>query len=377
MTTGQRHIHTRTSHLFLHRFLHETTHAVGRYDETARQVREGATVKILILGGTVFLGRHLVQAAQARGHEVTLFNRGRQNAELFPEVEKLRGDRDGDLDALRGRRWDAVVDTCGYVPRIVRASAELLADATAHYTFISSISVYAGFTQRGLGEAAATGALDDTSVEEVNGATYGPLKALSEQAAEAAMPGRVLVLRPGLIVGPHDPTDRFTYWPARAARGGDVLLPAPAERAIQVIDARDLAGWNVRLIEQGATGVFNATGPDEPLTFGRLFEECRAAGGNDARPVWADERFLLDAGVTPWIELPLWVPDRTDPAYAGFHDVDASRAIAAGLSFRPIAETVRDTLAWDATNPADRVRRAGLTPEKEGQVLAAWQARVR
>lgn len=350
---------------------------MGRYDETARQVREGATVKILILGGTVFLGRHLVQAVQARGHEVTLFNRGRQNAELFPEVEKLRGDRDGDLDALHGRRWDAVVDTCGYVPRIVRASAALLADAAAHYTFISSISVYAGFTQPGIGEAAATAALDDTSVEEVNGATYGPLKALSEQAAEAAMPGRVLVLRPGLIVGPHDPTDRFTYWPARAARGGDVLLPAPAERAIQVIDVRDLAGWNVRLIEQSATGVFNATGPDKPLTFGRLFEECRAAGGSDARPMWADERFLLDAGVTPWMELPLWVPDRTDPAYAGFHRVDLSRAVAAGLSFRPIAETVRDTLAWDATNPADRVRRAGLAPEKERQVLAAWQARVR
>ena len=182
-------------------------------------------MNLLILGGTVFLGRHLVEAALARGHAVTLFNRGQHNPDLFPEVERLRGDRDGDLQALEGRRWDAVVDTCGYVPRVVRASAEMLAPNVDHYTFISSISVYADTSKPGIDEQAPVGTLDDPTTEEVTGESYGPLKALCEQAAEAAMPGRVLNIRPGLIVGPHDPTDRFTYWVRRVAEGGEVLAP--------------------------------------------------------------------------------------------------------------------------------------------------------
>ncbi len=206
-------------------------------------------MKLLVLGGTVFLGRHLVEAATARGHSVTLFNRGQHNPELYPEVEKLRGDRDSDLSALQGRRWDAVIDTCGYLPRAVRASAELLADAVDHYTFISSISVYADFHTPAMDESAPVGTLADETVEEVTGETYGPLKALCEQAAERALPGRVLNIRPGLIVGPHDPTDRFTYWPVRVARGGEVLAPGRPHVPVQVIDGRDLAEWTVRMVE--------------------------------------------------------------------------------------------------------------------------------
>jgi 2'-hydroxyisoflavone reductase len=227
-------------------------------------------MKLLILGGTVFLGRHLTEAALAAGHDVTLFNRGQHNANLYPDLEKLRGDRDGGLDVLKGRTWDAVVDTCGYIPRLVRDSASLLSDAVDHYTFISTLSVYDDFRVRGLREEAAVGTLDDETVEAVTGGskgTYGPLKALCEQAAEAAMPGRVLCARPGLMVGPYDPTDRFTYWPVRVARGGQVLVPPTPQAPVQFIDARDLATWVMRMAEHNKTGVYNATGPAERLTF--------------------------------------------------------------------------------------------------------------
>jgi nucleoside-diphosphate-sugar epimerase len=331
-------------------------------------------MKLLILGGTVFLGRHLVEAALARGHAVTLFNRGQHNADLYPEVEKLRGDREGDLAALHGRAWDAAIDTCGYVPRVVRASAELLADAVSHYTFISSISVYAGFKELGIDENAAVGVLADPTVEEVTGESYGPLKALCEQAAEQAMPGRVLNIRPGLIVGPHDPTDRFTYWPVRVARGGEVLAPGRPERHVQVIDVRDLAEWTVRMVEGRQTGVYNATGPEYSLTMGQLLDVCRAVSGSDARFSWVGEDFLAEKEVGPWMEVPLWIPE-SDPDAAGFSDVDCGKAIAAGLSFRDLAETVRATLAWDATRPPDVERRAGLKAEREAELLRGWHER--
>ena len=328
-------------------------------------------MQLLILGGTVFLGRYLVEAARARGHEITLFNRGRHNPDLFPDVEKLRGDRDGDLGALQGRRWDAVIDTCGYIPRVVRSSAELLAAAVAHYTFISTISVYAELGRRTIDESAPVGTLEDPTVEQVTGETYGPLKALCEQAAEQAMPGRVLNVRPGLIVGPHDPSDRFTYWVHRVAEGGDVLAPDGPERPVEIIDVRDLAEWTVRMAEGHQTGVYNATGPDYPLTMGQVLQECKTVSGSDARFVWVDQQFLLDAGVAPWSELPLWIPD--DPEGGGVFGVNCDRAIAAGLTFRPLTETVRDTLAWDATRPADVERRAGITREREAQLLQAWR----
>jgi 2'-hydroxyisoflavone reductase len=331
-------------------------------------------MRLLILGGTVFVGRALVEAAQERGHQVTLFNRGQHNPDLFPDVERLRGDRDGDLAALRGRTWDAVIDTCGYVPRIVRQSAELLADAVGHYTFISSISVYSDLSQVGMDESSPVGRLEDETTETVDGDTYGPLKVLCEQAAEQALPGRALTLRPGLIVGPHDPSDRFTYWPVRVAKGGDVLAPGNPDYPIQIIDARDLAEWNVRMVEAGRTGVYNATGPDYALTMGRLLDECRAVSGSDARFVWASQEFLKEAGVQPWTEMTLWVPE--EPDTAGFSAVNCGKAFAAGLTIRPLADTIRATLAWDATRPADAERRAGLKPEREAELLQAWRSRT-
>lgn len=330
-------------------------------------------MELLIIGGTIFLGRYLVESALERGHRVTLFNRGQHSPELFPEVEKLRGDRDGGLDALRGRRWDAVIDTCGYVPRIVRASAELLAGAVDHYTFISSISVYAKLDRPGMDEQAELGRLDDETVEQITGETYGPLKVLCERAVEQALPGRALIVRPGLIVGPHDVSDRFPYWPRRVARGGEVLAPGHPRVLTQIIDVRDLADWTVAMAERRATGAYNATGPAAPLTMGEVLETCREVTGSDARFTWVDDAFLLGQGVGPWMELPLWVPE--EPDSAGFSAVDCSRAIGAGLTFRPLADTVRATLAWDAARPADTPRRAGLAAEREAQVLAAWHTR--
>lgn len=328
-------------------------------------------MKILILGGTVFLGRAIVETCVARGHEVTLFNRGQRNPDLFPELEQLRGNRDGDLEALRGRRWDAVIDPSGYLPRLVRASAELLADAVDHYTFISSISVYAGFPTRGMDEDAPLGTLDDPSIEEITGETYGPLKVLCEQAVQATLLGRALIIRPGLIVGPHDPTNRFTYWVDRVARGGDVLAPDAPEQDVQLIDVRDLAEWTVRLVERKQTGVYNATGPDYHLTLREVLETCKATTGSDARWVWADQEFLAAQGVEEWTGLPLWIRDTPD--MVGFSAVSIDRALAEGLTLRPLATTVADTLAWSRTLPADAERRAGLTPEREAELLRLWR----
>ncbi len=337
-------------------------------------------MQLLILGGTIFLGRHLVEAALTRGHHVTLFNRGRHHPDIFPEVEKLRGDRDGDLTALEGRRWDAVIDTSGYLPRVVRASAELLSSNVDHYTFVSSISVYNDFSQPGITETAPVGALEDPAIEQVTGETYGPLKALCEQAVEDVLPGRVLTIRPGLIVGPHDPTDRFTYWPRRIARGGEVLAPGEPHALTQFIDVRDLAAWIVRLVEAEAAGTYNATGPAAPLTMEQLFHTCRATLNNNAWFEWVGEEFLLDSGVQPWTELPLWIP-LGDGKSAGFNTVDCSKAIESGLTFRPLSETILRTYAWDTevtTNqqPSAESRTTRptttLRPEREHELLTAW-----
>jgi 2'-hydroxyisoflavone reductase len=322
---------------------------------------------LLILGGTRFLGRYLVEAALGGDHRVTLFNRGLSEPDLFPEVETIKGDRDGDLSALRGRRWDAVIDTCGYVPRVVRASAGLLADAVDHYTFVSSISVYSDVIGAGADESAPVEELEDPTVEEVTGETYGGLKALCERAAEEEMPGRVLSVRPGLISGPHDPTDRFTYWPRRVADGGEVLAPDRPELQVQFIDVRDLAAWMVRMSAEQQTGTYNATGPDYELRMGKLLEECEAVSDGEAQIIWVSEEFLEESGVEPFTEMPLWVPRE----YAGMQAVDCGRAIAAGLTFRPVSQTVRDVLEWDSTRvEADLA--AGLKPERERELLSAW-----
>ena len=322
---------------------------------------------LLILGGTGFLGRHLVEAALGEGHRPTLFNRGLSEPGLFPEVEKLEGDRDGDLSALRGRRWDAVIDTCGYVPRVVGASARILADAVDHYTFISSISVYSDDIALGADEGAQVRELPDPTIEEVTGETYGGLKALCERAVEETMPGRVLNVRPGLISGPHDPTGRFTYWPRRVAAGGEVLAPDHEERKVQYIDVRDLASWIVKMLEERRTGTFNAAGPDYELRMGRLLEECEVVAG--AEPVWVSEDFLEKKGVEPFTELPLWVPRK----YAAMLAVDCSKAIEAGFAFRPLSETIEDVLDWDRATGAGREPAAGLRPEREQELLRAWR----
>ena len=329
-------------------------------------------MQLLIIGGTVFLGRHLVEAALARGHTLTLFNRGQHNPELFPTVEKLRGNRDGELAVLAGRRWDAVIDTCGYIPRAVQASATQLADQVDHYTFISTISVYPDYAQAGLDETAAVGTLADPTVEEVTGETYGPLKALCEAAAEAAMPGRVLTIRPGLIVGPHDPTDRFTYWPVRVAQGGTVLAPGEPTQQVQVIDVRDLATWTIRLIEAKQTGIYNATGPAQPLTMQQLLAECKAVAANQAEFTWVSEAFLLEQKVGAFVEMPLWVPAEM----AGLEQINCQKAIKAGLTFRPLATTIGDTLVWHNTRDSAHQWRAGLAPEREAALLEAWQQQV-
>jgi 2'-hydroxyisoflavone reductase len=320
-------------------------------------------VRLLVLGGTKFLGRHVVDAALADGHEVTIFTRGETNPNLFPDVERLRGDRDGKLDALIGGRWDGLVDTSGYVPRVVRQSAELLRDAVARYVFVSSISAYGDFSEP-ITEATPVAELEDPATEEVM-EHYGALKAACERVVEEVYGERSARVRAGLIVGPYDPTDRFTYWPRRVAAGGDVLAPGDPGAPVQFVDARDLAAWLVRLALHGPGGVFNATGPLEPLTFGVLLEHIRAVTGSEAHLVWTEDRRVLDAGVQPWMELPLWLPDAD---YAGMARADISRAVDAGLAFRPLEETVADTLAWDRTVPGDRPT---LSAEKERAVLEA------
>ncbi|MGD8584499.1 MAG: SDR family oxidoreductase [Chloroflexota bacterium] len=323
-------------------------------------------MRLLILGGTVFLGRHLVEAAIAREHEMTLFNRGQHNPELFPGAEKLRGDRDGDLNALRGREWDAVIDTCGYVPRVVAQSADLLVETVERYIFISSISVYADASRPGVNEDSPL-LVPETGTEEITGESYGPLKVACEQVVEQSFPGRSLIIRPGLIVGPHDPTDRFTYWPVRLHRGGDVLAPAPRNAPVQVIDVRDLAEWIIRCIEEGTTGVLNATGPEHPLTMAEMLHLCREAIDSKARLRWLPADYLLAAGVEPWSDLPLWL---ADDETAGLLATDVSRALATGLVFRPLSQTARDTLAWAHSRPAGHQWRAGLSAEREQALLA-------
>ena len=337
-------------------------------------------MKLLVLGGTKFLGRHVVEAALARGDEVTLFNRGVHNAELFPEVEKLRGDREGGLGVLRGRRWDAVVDTSGYAPRLVRASAGLLADAVELYVFISSMSVYADY-RRPNDETSPTATLADETIEEVTGETYGALKALCERAAEDALKGRALSVRAGLIVGPYDPSGRFTYWPVRVARGGEVLAPAPPSRQVQFVDARDLAEWILRMIDARRAGVFNAAGPDYELTMEGFLGACRDACETEASFTWIDEQFLLDNGVQSWGELPLWIPE-SDEQHRYFLAENCERAFAAGLTFRPAADTARDTLEWQrAGSPGlvtdSRYQATPLTPERERELLDAWHEQTR
>jgi 2'-hydroxyisoflavone reductase len=328
-------------------------------------------MKLLCLGGTQFVGRAYVAEALARGHEVTTFTRGTRPHPFAGQVEALTGHRPDDVSALAGRSFDACFDTSGYFPRQVTAVAEALGEV-GHYTFVSSCSAYADHSRPDTDEDAPLATLEDESIEEAStGEAYGGLKVLCERAASAAFGDRLLVVRPGLIVGPHDPTGRFTYWVVRAARGGEMLAPAPPEAPMQVIDARDLASFAVTAAEARLTGVLNTVGRSLPPTLGDLIGEVVRAGGADTRVRWVGEDLLVARAVEPWSELPVWLP-AGDPQYGGFMRRDGSRAYALGLTLRPLADTVRDTLAWarelgDAAIPEG----VGLTAQREADLLAA------
>lgn len=317
-------------------------------------------MKLLVLGGTVFLGRHVVAQALARGDEVTLLHRGRRGAGLFPDARTLIGDRDGDLSALQGLGFDAVIDCSGYTAAQLERSTAMLA-TLPQYLFVSSISVGAAFPP--------SRTYDETLPRLAGDTGYGEGKARAEDALLAARPGRATIVRPGLIVGPHDPTGRFTHWPLRVAEGGEVLAPGRPERPVQFIDVRDLAAWCLQLVASGTTGVFHAVGDGMPMR--ELLEGCRDASDSDARFTWLDDRTLVNAGVAPWSELPLWIPE-DDPAFGGMLLGTNERARTAGLRLRPLAQTLRDTLAW-ARMPEGEAARSPhtLTREREAALVAA------
>ena len=337
-------------------------------------------MKILIIGGTKFLGRHLINAAQARGHEVTLFNRGTKYAGDAPEhVEQIHGNRNLDLEKLGGRTWDVCIDTCGYLPQSVQASAEFLRDSVGQYIFISSISAYAGFRDKDFDESAPLAELTAEQREAfekidpkgeltalVLGELYGALKVWCEQAVEKAFPGRALVVRSGLIVGEYDWTDRFTYWVMRVGKGGAVFAPGSPERFVQFIDGRDLALWIIKAAEDGTNGIFNVTGKPFDLTFGGLLEEIRTVTASDAEFVWASEEFMKAENVKNWSDMPLYL-DESDADSQGFLSANIDRALEKGLEFRPLRDTIRDTLNWRKSIESDL--KAGISAEREMELL--------
>lgn len=329
-------------------------------------------MKILILGGKRFLGIALVEAMLEAGHTPTLFNRGKTNSGLFPKVKNLVGDRENDLSALKRRKWDAVIDTSGYLPRVVKESAKMLANKCDTYLFISTISVYHDFNTPDIHEDYPLAQLENPDDEDFTGEAYGPLKALCEYEIQQNFDGNVIVVRPGLIVGPNDPTDRFTYWPWRVSLGGKVLAPAPPSANLQFIDVRDLAEFILKLVEKKKKGVYNVVGPRKPATFGSLLVASREAAESDATFTWVDERFLLNEGIKPWVDLPLWVPN-TDPAFAGFFSINNDKAIKTGLKFRPLSTTVNDTLEWVKTRPHTKKLKVGLSIPQETKLLIKYE----
>lgn len=334
-----------------------------------------AAMKILVLGGTGYIGPHMVREMLRRGHEVTLFNRGKRNADIFPDVETLVGDRDSQLDALRNRQWDAVVDNSGYVPRMVRESAELLRSAVPHYLFISSISAYANFNIE-LDENSPLGTMPDETVEEVTNETYGPMKVLCEKAVtDIYGEADTTILRPTYICGPGDHTDRFSYWAVRSARGGEMLWPGSPADALQIIDVRDLALFVVDCLEQKINGIYNTVTPRGGYTMGRMLEDSQAVAPSNVTPIWMDLDFINEHKLLETNSLPTWAP--TDSEEGKWAYVSGERAVAAGMVNRPIRETIRDLLDWWKTLPEERTAkmRAGMTVEREAELIAAWKAR--
>jgi 2'-hydroxyisoflavone reductase len=341
-------------------------------------------MKILIIGGTKFLGRHLIDAALKNGHEVTLFNRGRFSQEEFENVEQIHGDRNSDLEKLSGRNFDACIDTCGYLPQSVKASAEFLRDAINQYIFVSSVSAYKDFSQPDFDENAPLAELTDEQKERfekidpkgdltapVLGDMYGALKVLCEREVLNTMPDHALIVRPGLIVGEYDWTDRFSYWVMRTKSGGEVLTPGTPERFVQFIDARDLSRWIVKMAEENQTGIFNATGKPFDLTFQSLLEEIKSVTASDARFTWVTEDFLQSENIAPWGEMPLYLPE-SDADLKGFLSANVDRAMAKGLTFRPLGKTILETLNW-RKNVKDELK-AGISAEREAELLEKWHS---
>jgi 2'-hydroxyisoflavone reductase len=335
-------------------------------------------LRILILGGTGFTGPYQVRYALSRGHKVTTFNRGKTHpGELPNEVELLVGDRNGKLDALKGRQWDVVIDNPTTLPAWVRDAAQVLQSNVERYVFISTISVY-GEVKTGPDENAPTEKYEGAdpykeTLEAMKAGgykTYGPLKALSEKEAEKWFPGKTLIIRPGLIVGPRDETDRFTYWPVRIDKGGEVLAPGSPDDPVQFIDARDLAEWTIRMAENRETGIYNATGPAKPLGIGGMLDGIKDALKSNPNLTWVSEDFLTQQKVEPWSDMPVWTGKDSGLARAKI-----DRALSKGLTFRPLAETARDTLTWFKSLPQERQShsKAGLSAEREAEVLAAWK----
>ena len=344
-----------------------------RRDDSPRQ---GKPLNILILGGTGFTGPHQVRYAVARGHKVTVFNRGKRQAELPKSVKHLVGDRNGPLDSLKGSNsWDVVIDNPTTFPRWVKTAGEVLKGRTEQYVFISTLSVYDKWDTPNMDEHAKLATMPDPTNEGMQ--YYGAMKALAEQEAEKWYPGKVTVIRPGLIVGPGDETDRFTYWPVRIARGGEVLAPGAPTDAAQIIDARDLAEFTIRMCESRMYGTYNATGPRSALNVAELLGGVRAAmpGSLDIRFTWTDAKFLEEQKVRPWSDLPVWIPPAGDFLYWGKANIE--KAVAAGLTFRALAVTAAETLEWHKTRPAESQAKlkSGLTAEREAEVLKAWHAR--
>ena len=332
-------------------------------------------MKILILGGTGFIGPHMVREALRRGHEVSLFNRGRTNSELFPDLQLFKGDRNNGLQSLEGGKWDVVVDNSGYVPRHVEDSARLLSSVVSHYLYVSTLSVYA-LSPRPITEESPVATMEDETVEEVTGETYGPMKALCERRVTAEFGAdRTIILRPTYICGPGDRTDRYTYWPARTLRGGEMLWPGTPEDDIQIIDVRDFANFTVDCLEQKILGTFNTVTPAGSFKMGDLLEDSLAVTDADMTPVWVDVDFISENKIAEGGGLPIW--EDPDGEYAALSQVDGSRAVAAGLKNRPTRETARDTISWWKTLPSDRTDkiRAGLSADKEAEFLRLWHQR--
>ena len=359
---------------------------VGRAGaDSGKPAPAGKGLTILVLGGTGLIGPPMVRYAIERGHTVTLFNRGKTNTHLFPEVEKLHGDRNDNLGAIeaqlsQGRTWDVVIDNTASIPRWVQESAGLLKDSANLYLYTSSISAYGSISQPGVNEDTPVATIDPAEVEKVKtvkditGANYGPLKALCEEAARQAFPDRAIIVRPGLIVGPGDYSDRFTYWPVRIHRGGEVMAPGHPTDPVQFIDCRDLGEWYVRLVEDAAVGTYNATGPASRMSIAEMLYGIRATTPTEIEFTWVDAKFLEEHEVQPWVQMTVWVPP--DSEDGGLEQVSIARAKEAGLTFRPLDETTNDTLEYWNSLPTERRDnpRAGCPAELEQKTLAAWHA---